>query len=213
MRDQNWRNLMDDWKAKVAGFFYCCIVLIYSQVQGLVKICQLHQVDDSNHHRYQHALETLAAADQECSKLIKEIETAITEHRKVGELLKKEAAASREQRRQGTDVAKGKGRAISPYSASEDEDEEEDSEDKDIPKTPAGVEYRHKLSGLKARLRESQIVLHRIKFLQGDVYHVLGASHGPSEDAAYQAAEKIRRDLLKSACCCAPFGVMFDFSF
>ena len=46
--------------------------------------------------------------------------------------------------------------------------------------------------------RESRVTLHRVKFLQGDVYHVLGGSNAAAEDAAYAAAEDIRRGLLKS---------------
>ena len=33
--------------------------------------------------------------------------------------------------------------------------------------------------------------------LQGDLYHVLGKAHSQAEDAAYESAELIRRELLK----------------
>lgn len=47
------------------------------------------------------------------------------------------------------------------------------------------------------RLREVRIVQHRINFLQGDVYHVLGGQQAALENEAYGAADQIRRDLLK----------------
>lgn len=114
-------------------------------------------------------------------------------------MLKKEALELRESRHQNpTDSLdpKGKGKAkerdISPSS------DVEDAEDYDLPKTPAGQEHGIKRRALQQRLRESNVTLHRVKFLQGDVYHVLGGSHSAAEDAAYAAAEEIRRNLLRS---------------
>jgi E3 ubiquitin-protein ligase SHPRH len=101
---------------------------------------------------------------------------------------------------------KGKGKERERFSDNENEDDDEDEEsepdgevdpeEKDLPKTPAGEEHRIKRRAIKQRLREGQLVLHRVKFLQGDVFHVLGKS--ADEDAAYQAAETLRHELLKS---------------
>jgi E3 ubiquitin-protein ligase SHPRH len=88
---------------------------------------------------------------------------------------------------------KGKDREQSPSSSVD-----LDSDDHDLPRTPAGEEHGIKRRALQHRLRECFITLHRVKFLQGDVYHVLGSSHGPDEDSAYANAEEIRRNLLKS---------------
>lgn len=44
-------------------------------------------------------------------------------------------------------------------------------------------------------------MMHRVKFLEGDVYHMLGASQSAAEDAAYAEAENIRRAILKSEIC------------
>ena len=118
-----------------------------------------------------------------------------------------------------TVTQKGKGKERERFSDDgndndEDEDEDEeiehdsevDPEEKDLPKTPAGEEHRIKRRAIKQRLREGQLVLHRVKFLQGDVFHVLGKS--ADEDTAYQAAETLRHGLLKS-----PFISRFLFIF
>ena len=116
-----------------------------------------------------------------------------------------------------TVTQKGKGKERERFSDDgndEDEDEDEgiehdsevDPEEKDLPKTPAGEEHRIKRRAIKQRLREGQLVLHRVKFLQGDVFHVLGKS--ADEDTAYQAAETLRHGLLKS-----PFISRFSFYF
>jgi len=65
--------------------------------------------------------------------------------------------------------------------------------DGDLPRTPAGEDHLNKKRALQQRLRECYLTLHRIKFLQGDVYHVLGETRAADEDAAYAAAEDVRR--------------------
>ena len=99
-----------------------------------------------------------------------------------------------------TAAQKGKGKERERFNDDENDGEGEDGlsdpndgvddpEEKDLPKTPAD-EHRIKRRAIKVRLREGQLVLHRVKFLQGDVYHVLGKSD--EEDATYQAAERFR---------------------
>lgn len=102
------------------------------------------------------------------------------------------------------DIGKGKGKgreferdSASPIDLDLDFSDDEDVEDRGLPKTPAGEDHRVKRMALLARLRECLIVLHRVKFLQGDVYHVLGSSSSEKEDAAYADAEGLRKDLLK----------------
>jgi E3 ubiquitin-protein ligase SHPRH len=82
--------------------------------------------------------------------------------------------------------SKGKERDLSPSSS-----------DHNIPKTTADEEYAVKRRALHQRLREVRLVLHRVKFLQGDVYHVLGGQYSAEEALAYSVADEIRRDLLK----------------
>ncbi|CAK5267784.1 unnamed protein product [Mycena citricolor] len=86
-------------------------------------------------------------------------------------------------------------RSASPSALSEAESEEEDDSKIDI-KTKA---YRSKRNALKQRLREAQLVHHRVKFLQGDVCHMLGPSHLDAENAAMKRpkTEKDARESMK----------------
>lgn len=125
--------------------------------------------------------------------LTEEVKSALSEHSAKGVLLKKEASAANLQTSdEEQSPGKGKGRQHDVSEAPTD-----DSGDSDLPHSPAGDEHGKKRGALQNRLRECRLILHRAKFLQGDLYHILGASHSSSEDAAYGAAEEIRRDLLK----------------
>ena len=159
--------------------------------------------------RYQSALETLDLAEKDTQKHLEEIQTTLAKHDAKGKEMKAEAARLRQVRARAlssnlTVTQKGKGKERERFSDDENEDEDEeiehgsevDPEEKDLPKTPAGEEHRIKRRAIKQRLREGQLVLHRVKFLQGDVFHVLGRS--ADEDVAYQAAETLRHGLLKS---------------
>ncbi|KAG1750477.1 SNF2 family N-terminal domain-containing protein [Suillus paluster] len=186
MRDQNWRNFMDDRKAKV---------------QTLVRFAQLQQHNEQNLDRYQRAVDYLITAEREANEIIHDIKITMAEHQVKGEALKRDARALQDSHQQNlpdtseTDKGKGKQAMSPPTDVDEDVD---DLEDRDLPKNPAGEEHSVKRRALQQRLRECLMVLHRIKFLQGDVYHVLGASQSDKEDASYAAAETLRKDLLKS---------------
>lgn len=150
----------------------------------------------------------MLAAETEAGQLIDEIRASVVQHNLKGDALKEEAQALRDSRRirlhgeQHTEgIDKGKGReferdSMSPIDFDLDADDE-DIEDRGLPKTPAGEDHRAKRIALLARLRECLMVLHRVKFLQGDVCHVLGSSYSEKEDAAYADAENLRKDLLK----------------
>ncbi|EAU87406.2 hypothetical protein CC1G_02165 [Coprinopsis cinerea okayama7 len=190
MRDQSWKHVMEHWKAKI---------------HAMTRYAQLIQRDEFRPNRHQLAREALEAAEQEANKHIEEINNALAEHKAKGEVLKKEAAARRRELAQSesSETDKGKGKAVAEETSDEDDHDDDDSdeehaEDKGLPKTPAGKEHRSKTQALKSRLREGKLLLHQVKFLQGDVFHVLGEVHAADEDAAYEAAEKIRRDLLQA---------------
>ena len=160
--------------------------------------------------RYKSALETLDLAEKDTQKHLEEIQTALAKHDVKGKEMKAEAARLRQGRARASSpdvnvTQKGKGKERERFNDDEDEEDEDeenerdsevDPEEKDLPKTPAGEEHRIKRRAIKQRVREGQLVLHRVKFLQGDVFHVLGKS--ADEDAAYQAAETVRHGLLKS---------------
>ena len=54
-----------------------------------------------------------------------------------------------------------------------------------------------KRGGIANRLREAELLLHKVTFLMGDIYHTLGAKYSKEEESAYANAELIRRKLLK----------------
>ncbi|KAJ7453930.1 hypothetical protein B0H11DRAFT_2176342 [Mycena galericulata] len=187
--DETWNTVVDDCKSKI---------------QGLIRMAQLQQ-HGQDKNRYQHCLETLLLAEQETFKLINEIEGVLAAHEANKTAPGKELDADLEQRTEPeattnaspTDKGKGKERqrSLSPLSDLESDD---DDDDEDSSRTAAAKEHRAKRTGLKHRLRDCRLVMHRVKFLQGDVYHMLGASQSVKENAAYGEAETIRRTLLKS---------------
>lgn len=176
---------------------------------ALTRLAQFQQHRSDDLDRYQRALEHLLTANTEASQLVDELQTSIAQHHLKGEVLKIEAQALRDSRKMNPshdhyteDTDKGKGReferdSTSPIDFDFDFDDDEDVEDRGLPKTPAGEDHRVKRMALLARLRECLMVFHRVKFLQGDVYHVLGSSYSEKEDAAYADADRLRKDLLK----------------
>ncbi|KAI0920308.1 hypothetical protein AcV5_010081 [Taiwanofungus camphoratus] len=184
MRDQNWRNLMEDRRRKI---------------QTLNTIAQLQQQVEEDHTRYKYALDTLMVAENETQQLIADVKEAIVKHTEKGRMLQGGAAELEES--QGEEVLKsgdvsegkdkGKARARSEESPLTDIME---LDDEHLPRNSAGEEHAVKRSALQHRLRECRITLHKVLFLKGNVLHVLGGA----EDEAYAAADNLRRLLLKS---------------
>ena len=153
MVDQNWRNLLDDKRQKI---------------QSLIRYAQLQQHNEADRTRYQNALGTLLVAEKETKQIIDDVKAAIADHDEKGDILKKETIAQRGVRHKSlnpdsshNDVDKGKGKEV--WDESSDEDV---AEDPDLPRTPAGEEHALKKRVLHARLREYNVTLHRVKFLQ-----------------------------------------------
>lgn len=142
--------------------------------------------DEHDEGRFRRALSTLLEAEREASAMTQEVQSALDLHMSKGS--KAEGSATDEAHARFD--KKGKQRQVS-----EPLTDLESSDDEDHLGSPAGEEHGKKRGALQNRLRECRIALHRTKFLQGDMYHALGQTE--SEDAAYDAAEKIRRDLLK----------------
>ncbi|KAF5351852.1 hypothetical protein D9756_007728 [Leucocoprinus leucothites] len=172
LKDKNWRSTIDDAKTKAQGL---CVLAQYQQ-----------QTQDPN--RYHKALQTLQDAERDINQLIEELQAAIRQHHERGNTLRTVGdSEGQEDLDEGSNTGdKGKGREISPS-------------DEDVPNTAAGEEYATKRRALQQRLREARLVLHRVKFLQGDVCHVLGGQYSFSETQSYGLAEEIRRELLKGA--------------
>ncbi|KAI8992837.1 SNF2 family N-terminal domain-containing protein [Trametes punicea] len=181
MRDQNWKNYMEDRKTKVSGMAY---------------LAQLLQQDELNRNRYREALDILLKAEKEAQKLVDDLVDTLAEHAKEGEELKAETAKRREERRQASihnanEKGKGRGRSDTP------DHDRIDADDEGLPHNPVGDAHRAKRSMLQNRIRDARMVLHKVKFLEGDVYHVLGEQYANQENDAYAAAEELRRILLR----------------
>lgn len=162
------------------------------KMQALAALTQLMQHDESAMNRYQRALEALLEAEKGTKQLIADVTAALDQHNAAGELMKeKEQDAGANAEAEVSDKAKGKARQDgSPGATDEDDD--------GLPHTLAGEEHRNKKRALQQRLRECQIVMHKVQFIKGDVYHVLGETYAKEENEAYASAEDLRRVLLKS---------------
>lgn len=86
---------------------------------------------------------------------------------------------SREQHNSDDGKGKGKEREPSPDS--------QHGEEEDVGKRNV----------IARSLREAEILLHKVTFFMGDLYHTLGAKYSKEEDSAYAKAELIRKKLLK----------------
>ncbi|KAJ7636011.1 SNF2 family N-terminal domain-containing protein [Mycena polygramma] len=161
------------------------------KIQGLIKTAQLQQHGPEKN-RYQHCLETLLLAEKETTQLIEDIESAIATHEANRYLHQPQEIEPDTSTPNDKGKGKERDRSLSPLSDLESDDDDDDQ-------APALKEYKSKRQALKLRSREAQLVMHRVKFLQGDTYHMLGASQSAAENAAYGEAEVIRRLILKSS--------------
>ncbi|KZS95380.1 hypothetical protein SISNIDRAFT_408473 [Sistotremastrum niveocremeum HHB9708] len=177
MREESWRALMDDRK---------------NMLQLSIRHAQLIQSDENNHQRYQNALALLLECQAGASQLLHDLDSASQEHRRAGFILRREALRQHkgiETEDNGT--AMEESQDVDVDMESSDIEDEENS----LPKTIAGQEHSAKTLSLQLRYREAQVVQHRIYFLLGDVYHVLGSTVAETE--AYEKAEEVRRSILK----------------
>ncbi|KIY69814.1 hypothetical protein CYLTODRAFT_420375 [Cylindrobasidium torrendii FP15055 ss-10] len=153
-----------------------------AQINSKTRLAQLKQQNMDNNRRHQEALDSLLATEKDCTELIAAVEEAIEAHKKVCD----EYKANKQSRRdaQGEDV---------DDDSDDDEDRDEDGKKSGLPKS-----YTTKQGALSNRLRDCRIALHRVKFLQGDIYNVLGEQYHKQEEDSYAACERLRRELLKA---------------
>ncbi|KAG6844323.1 hypothetical protein H0H87_007807 [Tephrocybe sp. NHM501043] len=167
------------------------------QVQALIRVAQLQTQDENDPSRFQHALNTLIQAEKEAQALVDEAQVALEKY--VARKKRSKNGTNEDEHGGSSDKVKGKQRQV-PEELDELTDSDESDEEEDMvvsgPEKGKGDRAK-KRAGLQNRLRECRITLHRAKFLQGDLYHSLGPDHSADEDAAYGAAESIRRSLLK----------------
>ena len=154
-------------------------------------MAQLQYRDEGDRNRVQHALHTLLQAEKEALALTEEIKAALDRHKMPRGSSSKKISPEPS----STDKGKGKQRAVS-------EDPHDDmalDSDEGSGHSAVSEEHRRKRGALRSRFRECRLTLHRVKFFQGDMYHCLGEKSAADEDAAYEAAGEIRRELLKGS--------------
>jgi E3 ubiquitin-protein ligase SHPRH len=188
MRDQTWKDLMESCRLKI---------------QSQTKLSQLLLRAEANHRGRTEALELLLAAEKDANAMIKEISHAVDEKLKLlrdlrtrhDSPLSDELSDNEDEVDDPDNKLKGKGKAVDRGLELVDT---EDEENHNSPRIKAQIkELRSQRQAHTARLRETRVILHHVKFMQGDVYHVLGQKYQAEEEAAYGAAEQIRSDLLK----------------
>jgi E3 ubiquitin-protein ligase SHPRH len=170
---------------------------------------QLMQHDVSIDQRPQKCLEILLRAEKEADEIIADVLSAITKHDANGLELKAEAASLRAARgkeqyfRRNVRDDHGDIQGIRPHMVDDNSsiDDDDQSDESELPKTLAGEEHLHKSRALQQRLRDCYLTLHRVKFLQGDMYHWMGESKFAEEATSYKAADEIRGKILKCAFC------------
>jgi len=137
------------------------------------------QTQDPNRHHT--ALQTLQNAEGDINQLIEELENAIRRYSGKGKVSKTSV---------GSDALNN---GTTSHNKENEHETSPHEEETTIPEDEQAVRRR----SLNQRLRETRLVLHRIKFLQGDIYHVLDNQH--SSEESYGVANEIRRELLKGS--------------
>lgn len=183
---------MDERRIRVStllsAVFPSSLTTVRVKINHLTVHVQLQQRDQRDLARYQHALETLDTAEIEVEALIDDLKARVEKlssqiaiaHKSRQEQLAK--AQSQEQ--DSSDVMNGKGK-----------------EKESLPETQTGEDDDIKRrNGVLLRIREAEILSHKVFFFKGDLYHTLGAKYSKEEGSAYARAESIRKKLLKGDC-------------
>jgi E3 ubiquitin-protein ligase SHPRH len=154
------------------------------RVELLIREARLGQQSQSPN-RYQDARALLLAGNDHIQALIQDLRDEITAHDKKGNEMK-QGRSDAQKETEGSESRKQR---------DESPQDEADEYSTGIPKTPAGTAWIHARAALVGRLREAQLVHHKVQFFLGDIYHIL-APDSLEERQAYQAAENMRNQLL-----------------
>ncbi|KAG6895597.1 hypothetical protein C0992_000477 [Termitomyces sp. T32_za158] len=165
------------------------------QVQASIRVAQLQTHDENDPERFQRALNTLLEAEKDAQSLVDEAQAALDKY--LAKKKRTEHEAGENGVGESSEKARGKRRQVPEEELDELSDSDDESEDAGDMLGKGTGKPAKKRSALQNRLRECRITLHRAKFLQGDIYHALGADRSVDEDAAYGVAESIRRGLLQ----------------
>lgn len=146
--------------------------------------------------RYKLSMQELQEVKREVLALLNDLNQSLDQHDAKGRAMI-QAADKRtnpglmddDENEPGPSKAKGKGKERDPSESGEDQMSE-------LPASAEGEEHRRVRMAFVSRIREARVLLHRIEFSMGDLYHHFGKSR--EEEEAYGEAEAIRRSLLQS---------------
>ena len=151
---------------------------------------QLQQKNQLEHARYHHALEILGTAEIEVDGLIEDLKALLEKLNLLALKAKAQKQAQEEARKQAQEEARQQDTSVD--NSGKGKEKETPSNHEEIV-----VDDIAKRGAVANRIREAEILLHKVTFFKGDVYHTLGAKYLKEEDAAYAKAESIRKKLLK----------------
>jgi E3 ubiquitin-protein ligase SHPRH len=168
-----------------------------AKAELLTNEARLRQNNQISGSRYQDAVRLLRLADAEIGTLVNDVRADIVAHEQKGEALRQEVIAqTKKQWQEAKEREKEGGR--SGETSKTEEDAIEDALAASL-RTPAGETHTKTKGALGNRLRDCQLLAHKIKFFMGDVYHILDPG-SPEEAKAYQAADDIRSVILAGKC-------------
>jgi E3 ubiquitin-protein ligase SHPRH len=144
----------------------------------------LLQKNQKQNKRYLHSLNLLLDCRQRADDLMERIRSYMRDVREEAGKLHSARGTP------GNEAGDPSGLRSSPM-----ELEDREPEDEGFPKTKAGEELRTRHRALQSRLRECQVTLHKIIFLTGDTFNILG--NAEKEREAYEEADVLRKRLLQ----------------
>lgn len=133
-------------------------------------------------------IKTLLDIRQDIQQLIVEIQKARAEHIQDRKRLEKPSSTD-----EGNDDVMS---VAQDTSLNNNDAQDSDSDDTDDEVGPSRAD-RSTTGGFTARLREARVLLHKAYFLLGDAYHQ--TENTSDEDTSYNAAEEIRKLLLRGS--------------
>ena len=148
--------------------------------------------------RHKNALDELLAVRTEIKTLLTDLKDALAQHDLKGKALIKDA---NDRDDDGMIGEADDDDVVRPSKKGKGKEKESDEDDLSpnpelLPASAEGDEHRRGRMAFLSRIREVQVVLHRVEFSLGDIYHHFGKSK--EEDESYAQAEALRRSLLKS---------------
>lgn len=150
------------------------------KVVASIRIAQLIQRCTKRNKRHQDALQRLLNCQTQVTHMMEYIQTSSEEIEEEGKTLAGERTMAQNEATDQVDQASD---ASMPRVNLEES------------KSPTADDVKARQFGLQSRLRECQVIRHKIFFLLGDLHHTIG--NDKEEEGAYAEADALRQQLLK----------------